>query len=379
MDNLSPECQFVLHLARVDVDDENHVEARQLLAKPLDWNWIVVTATRHKVLQLLWDNMKRLDLVAPALGTGGLPELWTVYIAQMFAAGRERNRLWMVNVEEIAAQLQKVGIQLVAIKGAALIGDIYTVENRFLNDIDFIARRADLGAIRDRMFDLGYEYGSYNYATGVIDPIAERVERAWLFHNHVMPNLYRLSDSPVVPYYKIQVGYGFFDPFEDFQVDGSVVVDDAVVKSPGSAILIPSLVDTLINLCCHIYREGVSMVYQDYNVNWQLGKLCDLLSFLRKHDAELDPVQFMDKVDSLGIRRPVFYGFYYTSEAYRHPVLERWLAASDPGDRTYLNELRDGDRRAYTDEPFVERLFSLRAVSPAFQGGWNKQFRRDQW
>lgn len=376
---LTPEQDLAIRLARVDDDDANDAETRRLLEKPLDWNWIIVTATRHKTVQLLWHNMARKDLIAPAMGTGGLPELWTVYLSQLYTAGAERNRRWMDNAQKVSGQLLDAGVRIVIIKGGALIGDVYTVENRFLNDIDFLARREDIEAVRNAMFEFGYEYGSYNYASGCIDPIDRRVERAWLFNNHVMPNFYRLTGNPVVPYYKIQIGFDFFDPFEDFSVDGPAVVKSAAAKPGAAGLLVPAQIDTLMNLCCHIYREGVSLVYDDYNVNWQLGKFCDLLSFLLKHDAELGTVDFMRSVDAQGIRKPMFYAFHFTHEVYRHPVLQRWLEATDPSEREYLNELRDGSRRIAVEGPFQERLFSLRNVRSEFRAGWNKQFRRNQW
>lgn len=373
------EREFVTLLARAD-DDAGTVErARELLGTPLDWNWIVVTMTRHKTVQLAWHNMRRHDLIAPALGTGGLPELWTVYLSQLYTAGLERNRVWLENAANLSAALQEAGVRLVVIKGGALIGDIYGFENRFLNDIDFIAERAELETIKKLMFDLGYQYGSFNFATSRIDPIDPRVERAWLFNNHVLPNFYRLTGHDTVPFYKIQVGFDFFDPFEDFSADGAAVVDRAGPKQDGSTLLVPSPIDTLVNLCCHIYREGVSMVYDDYNVNWQLTKFCDVLSFLLAHDGDLDIDQFTTHVDSEGIRRPIFYGLHYSNEVYRHPILTRWLEATDPGDRDYLDELTDGSRRVTAPEPFQERLFSLRGVRADFNAGWNKQFRRNEW
>jgi hypothetical protein len=378
-DPLAAEKEFAIRMARVDDDETNDAELVRLLARPLDWNWIVITATRHKIVQLLWHNLMRKDLVGRALGTGGLPELWTVYIAQMHAAGARRNRMWLDNAANVSTGLADAGIPAVILKGGALIDDIYTAENRFLNDIDFLAKRADAENIKKTMYELGYEYGSYNYATGEIDPIDRRVARAWMFNNHVMPNFYRLTGDPLLPYYKIQVGFDFFDPFEDYTVDSVPVVDSAAPKPVDSRLMVPSLVDTLTNLCCHIYREGVSLVYDDYNVNWQLGKFCDLLSFLLKYDAQLDVDKFSALTEERGVTKPMFYAFHHTYQVYEHPVLTRWLRATDSGDHAYLTELRDGSKRIQVTEPFMDRLFSLRNVRAEPLAGWNKQFRRDQW
>jgi hypothetical protein len=91
-DALAAERELTVRLARVDDDETNDAAALRLLDRPLDWNWIIVTAARHKIVQLMWHNMARKDLIAPAMGTGGLPELWTGYVSQLHAAGRERNR-----------------------------------------------------------------------------------------------------------------------------------------------------------------------------------------------------------------------------------------------------------------------------------------------
>jgi hypothetical protein len=373
------EREFMTRISRLDNDPDNEERIRRLLAAPLDWNWIVVTAGRHKVVQLLWDNLRRKNLISAALGTGGLPELWSVYIAQLYATGRERNTLWLANAAEVTARLRDAGIRLVIIKGGALIGDIYTTRNRFLNDIDFIARRADAERIKKAMFDLGYQYGSYDYASERIEPIDRRIERAWLFNNHVMPNFYRPCAQGTVPYFKIQIGFDFFDPFEEYAIDEAAVVDAAVPKADGSGLLVPAPIDTLINLCCHIYREGVSLVYNDYNVNWQLGKFCDLLSFLLKHEDALDVDHFVTRVDAEGIRKPAFYGLYHTQQVYGHPILRPWLEATDPTDRDFLDELTDGSRRERVTEPFDDRLFSLRPVRAEFRAGWNRQFTRADW
>ena len=374
------ERELLIRISVLDPTPEDDAAVERLLGEPLDWNYIVVIAARHKVLQLVWHNLVRGDWIKLAVTGSGLPEIWIQYIAQLYAMNRERNTRYLETLEELGEGFAKAGLRVVVLKGGALVGTMYPPEARLLNDLDFIACRSDAPGIKEHLFGLGYRFGVYDYGAHELRPLERRVERAWLFHNHTLPTFYKLSSSPFCPYYKVQVGFDFFDPFEEFSADGEGVVARAVPKAPGSSVLVPVPEDTLVNLCAHIFREGVSMVYDDFNVNWQLTKLCDLSSFVRRYDDSLDRSRFLGHVDGRGLRPAMYYGFHYTREIYGDESLEPWLELVDPGeDKSFLTELRDGRKRAKAEGDFRERFFSLRGVRGELRGGWNRQFEKSEW
>lgn len=376
---LSREQEALIRLSRLEDLADNDARVEDLLSSPLDWNYLVVCAARHKVLQLVWHNLLRKGWFDRAVARAGLPELWTRYIADLYVTNRERNRSYLANLDRLGESLRADGITLVALKGAALIGDLYGLETRFLNDIDFLGRRRDIPRIKAHFFEQGYQYGRYDYASASIQPLDARLQRAWVFQNHTLPTFYAPGDDPFCPYYKVQVGFNFFDPFEDFRIDGEQVLRRAAPKSPGSPVLVTALMDTLINICCHTYREGVSIVYDDYNINWQLSKFCDVLGFIHRHGADLLDADFIAHVDEEGIRQPLYYTLYHTYQVYRDPVLLPWLERMEPASREFLDELRDGNRRVKVEGPFLERFFSLRGVRVEPAGGWSRQFDKSQW
>jgi hypothetical protein len=374
------ERELLIRISVLDPTPEDDAAVEQLLDEPLDWNYIVVIAARHKVLQLVWHNLARGDWIKLAVTGSGLPEIWIQYIAQLYAMNRERNTRYLETLEELGEGFAKAGLRVVVLKGGALIGTMYPPEARLLNDLDFIACRSDAPGIKEHLFGLGYRFGVYDYGAHELRPLERRVERAWLFHNHTLPTFYKLSSSSFCPYYKVQVGFDFFDPFEEFSADTGAILARARQKHPSSRALIPSAEDMLINLCAHIFREGVSMVYDDYNINWQLTKMCDLRAFLRRNEDALDRSVFARHVDSMGLRPPMYFAFHYCRELYGDAMFDPWLELVDPGvEKGFLTDLRDGKRRVKVDGAFLERFFSVRGARQELRGGWSRQFEKFEW
>jgi Uncharacterised nucleotidyltransferase len=292
----------------------------------------------------------------------------------------ERNKLYLGALEELAEAFEARGLTVLALKGGALIGTLYAPQARLVNDLDFLSSREQSRAVREAVESLGYRFGVYDYSRHELRPLERRVERAWLFHNHTLPTFYRLSDTPFLPYFKVQVGFDFFDPFEEFSADTGPILARARQKHPSSRALIPSAEDMLINLCAHIFREGVSMVYDDYNINWQLTKMCDLRAFLRRNEDALDRSVFARHVDSMGLRPPMYFAFHYCRELYGDAMFDPWLELIDPGgEKGFLTDLRDGKRRVKADGAFLERFFSVRGTRQELRGGWSRQFEKFEW
>ncbi len=378
---MSLEEELLVRIANVEIHDDDQARIERLLNQPLDWNYVVVLAARHKVLHLLWHNLIRgEDWTTLAISSSGLTEMWVHYLWQLYSMNHERNKLYLAALEELAEAFDNRGLTVLALKGGALIGTLYEPQTRLVNDLDFLASRDEHRLVREAAEALGYRFGVYDYSCHELRPLEKRVERAWLFHIHNLPTFYRLSASPFLPYLKVQIGFDFFDPFEEFSADPGAILAGAQAKHPNSKVLIPSSEHMLISLCAHIFREGVSMVYDDYNINWQLTKMCDLRAFVRRNDHIIDRSAFGRDVDAMGLRPAMYFAFHYCHTLYDDPMFEPWLALVDPGgDKEFLTDLRDGKTRLKMDGTFLERFFSVRGTRPELRGGWSKQFEKSEW
>jgi hypothetical protein len=359
---------------------ENHATLARLLEKPLDWDYLFHTLARHKTIFIAWENLLRWGLIKQATRESGLLDFWHVFYWQLHHANSARSRIFVDNAVDVLGELESNDVPCAVIKGGALIGDIYAVGERFLHDIDFLIPRGLASRCVEIMTSLGYEYGVYNYATHAIEPLERRVERAWVFQMHNLPSFYKLSPHPDVPYLKFQAGWDFFDAFEDHSLSSDDVLERRVPKSDGSGLFVPDRADQFINACAHIFREGVSTVYHDYKINWQLSKLVDLVELLAVLETDSRPWAdiLADRVKRYRLEVPVGYALECGRQLIGGSALDEW-AGRHPVDETVLSELRDGERRFPAEGSLLDRVFAEGRIRSVAQGGWSKQFAKDQY
>jgi hypothetical protein len=360
--------------------DANKEELLRLLGEPLDWDYLFHTLARHKTIFIAWENLLRWDCIQQATRTSGLLDFWHIFYWQMHHANSRRSRIFIDNAVDVFSELERNGVQCAAIKGGALIGDIYSVGERFLHDIDFLIPRSQAGRCQELMTSLGYQYGVYRYATHTIEPLDRRMERAWVFQMHNLPSFYKLPPDPDVPYLKFQAGWDFFDSFEEYHMPSDDVLGRRVPKSDGLGLYVPDRGDQFINACAHIFREGVSTVYNDYKINWQLSKLIDLVEILEVIKADIHPWAHIisDRVKQYGLAEPVGYALACCQKVIGGDSVEEW-ANRYPVEDELLSELRDGKRRYPAKGSLIDRVFADGRISLEAQGGWSRQFAKDQY
>lgn len=376
-DDLPREDELVLRVCRPGPYPERAVDVEKLMSAPLDWNRIVPLVAKHKVLPLFWDTLTRLDLVRAALRSGGLSKLWAHYLSQLYVANRERSELFMSMLESEAAGWRSAGLDLAVLKGGALIGSLYQPANRMLHDIDLAMDRAIAPQVRRHFLESGYRHGVLDIATGELEPLGRKAERMWVFYNHTLPPFYKETGSAATPHHKVQVGFNLFDTEDRYTFDLAVVAAEAVDK-PGSALRVPRPEHMLLNLCTHIYREGISLVYADVNDNWQLIKFCDLLGYLHLARDGVDRARFTAMVHDAGLASVCAFAFHYTSRVFPDDLLDEWCALFPPDGETAVPSLREGSREVSGEETFEQQLFSLRPHRPA-RSRWNQHLGQEEW
>lgn len=360
--------------------EQNQEEVSELLAEPLDWDYLFHTLARHKTIYLAWENLLRWDLLQVATRSSGLLDFWHVFYWQLHHANRMRSRIFVDQAAVVLAELERNGVECAVIKGGALIDDLYTDGERFLHDIDFLIPRAKAGRCEEVMRSLGYQYGVYRYASHTIEPLDRRLERAWVFQMHNLPSFYKLSSDPNIPYLKFQAGWDFFDTFEDYHVPSDDVLARRVPKPGGSGLYVPDRGDQFINACAHVFREGVSTVYQDYKINWQLSKLIDLVEVLHAMRAESPrwPEILTERIGAYGLAAPVGYALEVCRRIVGGAEVSEW-ADRYPVEDGLIHELRDGDRRLSVEDSLPDRVFAEGKISPVAKGGWSRQFAKDDY
>jgi hypothetical protein len=352
----------------------------ELFSFHLNWPWIFMQAMKHKVVCLLWDNLKARKLVDAALRSG-ITRRWITYAEQLGHANLERNLLWLEQVERVFAALSRSGLPIVCLKGGALIGDLYHPGNRMLGDVDVMIPRDAVTDVDRRLGELGFRHGVVDHVTSTLRPMAPEKQRFWTFHNHLLPKFYLETGNPRTPFFKFSVGFDFFDPGDRFSVPSEHVVARRVAKRGGGSVSVPDDADMVLSLCAHVYREAVSASFAFVGDDWGLWKICDLRTFvLSRRGTQLESA-VAERVRALGVEQPHYFSFHYAHALYGDEFLRQWRDLVDPGpDQSFLSELVDGSRRLPYDRPFADRFFDTgQVVLPGLEPTWYKFVSDDEW
>lgn len=141
--------ELVLHClqARIRPADEQRIQ--HLLTAELDWEAVGATAFSWGVAPLFYYRLRNL---APNLPSHLLHDLAVAYLS-----ASAQNAWLFSDLREVLLALRSAGIEVIALKGAALAETVYPSRAaRPMSDIDLLVRRENLAGARDALLGLGY-------------------------------------------------------------------------------------------------------------------------------------------------------------------------------------------------------------------------------
>lgn len=285
--NLSDENSLLLWCAQTDISDDRAVQLNELLSRPLNWEHISKTAFSKNIAQLLYHNLKGLtqkSLIPPDV----MEKLKKAYCGNL-----ARNMYLYAELRNIANAFQNAGIEVIALKGAALAGIVYPdVGLRSMMDIDLLVQKADLAAAHRIMTDLNYN--------AKVEWESEQRHKQMHFH---LP-AYRHSEKPVV----VEIHWHFTE--NSLGIDMQKWWGRARSENlMGCCIKVPAPEDMLIHLCIHLYNHG-------YANKFVLRGLCDIAETLQHYETEIDWKLLQNEIKNHGIEAQVHSMLYLAGKFY---------------------------------------------------------------
>ncbi len=133
-----PEVALLLCCARTHLEAETAVRAKALLQQTLDWDDLLRTALRHKVMPLLYRQLK-------TNFNESVPAEFMERLRDYFYLNAARNHLLTEELCEVLELFERNGIRAVPYKGAALAESVYgDAAFRQFSDLDIFIDREDV-------------------------------------------------------------------------------------------------------------------------------------------------------------------------------------------------------------------------------------------
>jgi Uncharacterised nucleotidyltransferase len=134
----SPEVALLLCCARTHLDAETASRARACFQQTLRWDDLLKTALRHKVMPLLYRQLK-------ANFNESVPAGFMERLRDYFYLNAARNHLLTEELCEVLGLFERNGIRAVPYKGAALAKSVYgDAAFRQFSDLDIFIHREDV-------------------------------------------------------------------------------------------------------------------------------------------------------------------------------------------------------------------------------------------
>jgi hypothetical protein len=241
-----------------------------------DWQALSVLATAQRVKALLWHRLRKkgLDRTVPV---GTAEEL-----REFSLRNGARNLRLYGELKRLVSSLKPEGIPLILLKGILLAEGIYgNIELREMNDIDVLARPADLARITDILTDMGYGPSKTVWT-----------ETTLQVHQHV-PRMIKNG------YASFEIHWNLTAPGESYSIDPEGLWERAApVRIAGLDALALSPEDLLLHLCLHTSYQ--------HQFAFGLRPSCDIAETIASFGASLDWKAFTERAVLWGWERGAY-------------------------------------------------------------------------
>lgn len=144
------EVETLLLCARSRMNEEEVARLRELCSRRLDWERVYRLARRHAVLPTVFTQLN-------SHASDQVPENFLQKFKRDFEENAARNLLLTAELEKLASEFERRGLELLAYKGPALAASAYgRITLRRFVDLDVLVRRSDIDGAQKVLAELGY-------------------------------------------------------------------------------------------------------------------------------------------------------------------------------------------------------------------------------
>lgn len=320
----SKENRLLLSCITSKLDEQAAHRAVEILAKRLDWNYLLQTAEQSGVAAVFFYNLRQIG-AEPVIPQKIWQELTRAYHRVGF-----KNSIFYAELGGVLRALKEVGVEAILLKGAALAEEVWkNVALREMADIDLLVRKEDLRKADATLSNLGYIHHE------------EHKDNEWYLENH--HHLAPFYKPGVGIYVEIHHSLSFPNRFFRFNTEG-VWERAQTIKLGDAQALVLSPEDLISHLCLHL--SGF-----DYFVGKikNLADICEVIDYCAPR-IEWDLI--LANANKGGYARLIFYPLRFAHDIFGAAV-----------DKQVLDELQDSYQLGFVEDRMLKLVVKSRIIS----------------
>jgi hypothetical protein len=327
---IRPEIELVLCCARTHLDVKNIDRIKSLVQKNIDWKFLIHRANYHKVLPLLYTNLKA--ICPEAVPTSALDTLF-----HAFQVTAQYNMLLAGELARVLSWLGEHKIVAVPYKGPVLANSLYAnIALRPSSDLDILVLQQDVLTVKDLLLTLGYRPKLEMTYAQEVAYLNSKTEHTYDF-------LHPDKGTTIELHWRIEPRYSTVIEPQHFWHNLELT------SFAGITIANLPLEDWLPILCVHASRHI-----------WErLVWLCDVAELLQSH-PNINWQRMMRQANQLGYRRILLVGLclaHRLLEANLPPEIMQEIAADRQVDLLVSKICQNFVQGIDVDEEFLSTTF----------------------
>jgi hypothetical protein len=274
------EVELLLCCARTFIDDEKVQRIKSLVKEDIDWQYLIATACRHKLMPLLYNSLNKICAEA-------LPDTAFNQLHVLFQKNAHRNLFLTGELLKILGLLKERGIVALPYKGQVLATAIYgNLALRQSGDLDVMVQEPDVLAFKEVLLSLGYRPEIELTPSQERAFLQAKTEHSYNFIDYKRAILLEIHWR-IAPKYTCPIeAKDLWDKLEPFSFFGTTIPN-------------LTLEDWLPLLCVHGSRH-----------RWEvLGWLADIAELIQNNPG-INWEKVIDQSNKFGCRRILFVGLF---------------------------------------------------------------------
>ena len=282
---ITNEDKILLLCASTLKDRDAREKIIELLHGKLNWDYLLQRALQHKLMPLLYWNLKNLP--------EEVPEDFLKELKDYFNANVRKNLLMTGELIKILELLKVDGINAIPFKGPVLANFAYgNISLREFNDLDIFVNKSDTSDVCKLMLSLGYELDSY----------PKKIDISLYFKTQSEHKFINKNNKIIVEIHNKFQGHFFSFPISPEFLYKKNSLKTIVFNNNQISVL--SNENLILMLCIHCARHDWSRLF------W----ICDISEIIQSH--KINYLKLFENAEKLRVKRILLINLFLANDLF---------------------------------------------------------------
>ena len=281
----NPEIDLLLSCSRTQLNNLHRDRIKSLLRQNINWDYLMETAQRHKVMTLLYQSLK-------ATCPEAVPQTTLKQLRFLFQVNYLRNQFLTEELLKLLTLFEKSNISAVPFKGPVLAVKAYgNLALRQFSDLDILIHKRDIFRVKELLLFQGYQLASHIPPTDIYKLMHLRAACEYNFFN-------KERCVTVEPHWdftqrKLCISLNLESLWQNLKE----------ISLDGKTVPTFSLEDSLLIVCINGTKD-----------HWRtLKHICDVAELIRSHQ-EIDWDRLIQQTRITGCKRILLLGLFLAND-----------------------------------------------------------------